>query len=63
MRIEKTTKIYTNKKDIEIIGNFLNWLEEMENEEYDAISEVAETVNLYDAVSNIYKAIEEDPFE
>lgn len=63
MRVEKTIKIYTNKKDIEIIGNFLGWLEEMESEEYDAISEVAETTNLYDAVSNIYKAIEEDPFE
>ena len=56
-------KIYANKKDIEIIGNFLNWLEEMESEKYDAISEVAETVNLYDAVHSIYKAVEEDPFE
>ena len=63
MRIEKTIKIYANRKDIEIIGNFLDWLEEMESEEYDAISEVAETVNLYDAVHNIYKAVEEDPFE
>lgn len=63
MRVEKTIKIYANKKDIEIIGNFLGWLEEMESEEYNAISEVAETVNLYDAVNNIYKAVEEDPFE
>ena len=63
MRVEKTIKIYANKKDIEIIGNFLGWLEEMESEEYNAISEVAETVNLYDAVNNIYKTVEEDPFE
>lgn len=63
MRFDRTIKLYMSKKEIEIIGNFLGWLEELEDEEYTAISEITNTSHLYDAVNDLYKAAEEDPFE
>lgn len=63
MRFDRTIKLYMSRKEIETIGNFLGWLEELEDEEYTAISEITNTSRLYDAINDLYKAAEEDPFE
>jgi len=63
MRIEKLVKLYVSAEEENIIRNFVGWLEDLDNKEYNEITSLAGNRDLYEEIQRIYEAVEVDPFE
>jgi len=63
MRIEKSVKLYVSAEEENIIRNFVGWLEDLDNKEYNEITSLAGNRDLYEEIQRIFEAVEVDPFE
>lgn len=62
MEIIKTIKILVTEKEEDTIRDFVGLLEDLDDAEYDAFTEITGNPDLYSEVNQIFSAIERKPW-